>query len=506
MNLKRKPLITNIIWNFTSFFANLLVSFFLARFILGQIGSVKYGIWVLVGSFLSYAGLMDLGISTAIVQRIAGSVAKGNREEIQDIITTATSLFSLIGLLVFLVCFLFSAIDASLFNIPLELGENFSFLLIILGGGVGFSFLGRVHLGILRALERFDIVNIIILIQICFQVLFIVLFLKHSILVLGIIYASLNIAVNLSYMIAAKMLLPDYRFASVNFNRSTIQSLGVYGFFAFLIMLADRFRFYTDSFVIGHFLGAGAITTFYFGNRLVEYSRNVIAPMASPFLSLFSRYERTFNQKDSQEAFFRLSRITALLSFLVCGFLIGAGYPFLTLWIGERIDSVRSSYIVLLILSVPSTIDVAQIVSVNLLYGINRHKYLSYLTMSEGLVNLILSILFVRFFGIYGVALGTALPMLVTKGFYQPMYVCAQVGIRPLHYFKKCLLMPLIFGAFVLGLQLSLFQVFQNIRWLHVLAVSVLSAVCVCPFIYFLFFSKEEKDWIGLSYRNWSRR
>ena len=483
-----------------------MVSFFLARYILGQIGSVNYGIWVLVGSFLSYAGLMDFGISTAVVQRIAGSVVKANREEMQEIITTATSLFSLIGILVFFLCLLFSIIDASIFNVPRGLGKNFSLLLIMLGSGVGFSFLGRVHLGILRALERFDVVNIIILVQICLQIILIILLLRHSILVLGIIYASLNIAVNVSYMIAAKILLPSYRFASIRINLSTMQYLGAYGFFAFLIMLADRIRFYTDSFVIGHFLGAGAITTFYFGNRLVEYSRNVIGPMASPLLSFFSRYESTLNQKDSREVFFRSSRIAALLAFLACGVLIGAGHPFLTIWIGEKISSVSSCYIVLLILAVPAAIDVAQIVSVSFLYGINRHKYLSYLTISEGLVNLLLSILLVRVIGIYGVALGTALPMLITKGFYQPMYVCTQIGIRPLHYFKTCLLMPLIFGAFILGLQLSLFQVFQEIRWLCVLAVIALSAIGVCPFIYFLFLSKEEKDWISLFYRDRIRR
>ena len=176
MKVKRNPLFINIIWNLTSFIANLMVSFFLARYILGQIGSVNYGIWVLVGSFLSYAGLMDFGISTAVVQRIAGCVVKENREEMQEIITTATSLFSLIGILVFFFWLLFSIIDASIFNVPRGLGKNFSLLLIMLGGGVGFSFLGRVHLGILRALERFDVVNIIILVQICLQIILIILF------------------------------------------------------------------------------------------------------------------------------------------------------------------------------------------------------------------------------------------------------------------------------------------------------------------------------------------
>jgi len=506
MNLKRKPLITNIIWNFTSFFANLLISFFLARFILGQIGSVKYGIWVLVGSFLGYAGLMDLGISTAIVQRIAGSVAKGNREEIQDIITTATSLFSLIGLLVFLICFLFSAIDASFFNVPLELGKSFSFLLIMLGGGVGFSFLGRVHLGILRALERFDIVNIIILIQMCFQVLFIVLFLKHSIIVLGIIYAALNIAVNLSYMIATKMLLPSYRFASVNFNLPTMRYLGGYGFFAFLIVLADRFRFYTDSIIIGHYLGATAITIFYFGNRMVEIFRDVLGRISGPFLPAFSRYNGANYQGASQEAFIRSSHITAIFTFLIGGSLIVSGYPFLTVWIGDKLVSITPCYLVLVIITVPTTVALAQAISISFLYGTNRHRYLAYWTLFEGLANLILSILLVRKMGIFGVALGTALPMIVVKGLFQPVYVCREVRISVKSYLIKCMLIPFVISILYMILQLAAYCMFSEIRLVHLLIVQISTGIIISFIIYYFFFSQEDKEWIMLTFQNWRKK
>jgi O-antigen/teichoic acid export membrane protein len=506
MNLKRKPLITNIIWNFSSFFANLLISFFLARFILGQIGSVKYGIWVLVGSFLSYAGLMDLGFSTAIVQRIAGSFARGNREEIQYIITTGTSFFSLIGLLVFFFCFLFSAIDSSIFNVPLELGRSFSLLLIMLGGGVGFSFLGRVHLGILRALERFDIVNIIILIQLFFQLLLIILFLKHSIIVLGIIYAALNIAVNLSYMIATKLLLPDYRFTSVNFNLSTIQSLGGYGFFAFLIVLSDRFRFYTDSIILGHYLGATAITIFYFGNRIVEIFRDVLGRISGPFLPVFSRYNEAKNQGVSQESFIRSSRITAIFAYLIGGSLIVSGYPFLTVWIGDRLVTITPCYLVLVIITVPTTVALAQAISISFLYGTNRHKYLAYWTLLEGLANLILSILLVGKMGIFGVALGTAIPMIVVKGIFQPFYVCREIRISINSYLIKCMLIPLVISILYMILQLAAYHMVSEIRLVHLLLVQISTGTIISLIIYYFIFSQEDKKWIMLAYQNWRKK
>src|SRR6202008_4912680 len=74
---------------------------------------------------------------------------------------------------------------------------------------------------------------------------------------------------------------------------------------------------------------------------------------------------------------------------------------------------------------------------VGLLYGVSKHKFYAYLNLAEGSINLILSLVLVRHFGMIGVALGTLIPMLVTKLWIQPLYVCHVAGIEFLEYLRK---------------------------------------------------------------------
>lgn len=501
--IEREPLITNVIWNLSSFLLNLFVSFYLARYVLGQIGSIKYGIWVLVGSILGYTGLLDFGVSSAIVRYFARSLAAGNRKEVQKIISTASSIFTVIGLVVFALCLILSRIDNSFFKVPQELAGSFSLLLILLGGGVAFSFPGRVYLGILRALERFDIVNFTQIINLALRVLLIIFFLQDSILLLAIIYASLNILVHIIYLIAVKIILPDFRLFGGQFSFSTIKIMGGYGLFTLLIMLGDQFRFYTDSMVIGHFLGTAAITTFYFGNRLVEYLRDVIGRISGPFFPLFSRHDGIGDQEAIRRTYLISSRVVAIMAFLVGGSLVGSGFSLLTVWIGDKLTTVEPCYFVLVIISIPSTVAIAQTISVSYLYGTSRHAFLSCLTLCEGLANLGISIALVGIFGIYGVALGTALPMMFSKGIIQPLYVCSKIGIAKGRYFVDCILMPLLWGSILAGFQLLLYTFFNKALLTHFLIVMFISALIIVPVVYFFYFSRAERDCIWLAYNEW---
>ena len=67
-----------------------------------------------------------------------------------------------------------------------------------------------------------------------------------------------------------------------------------------------------------------------------------------------------------------------------------------------------TSYPVLLVLVIPSTLMLAQSASSRVLFGMAKHKTLAIVTLLEGGANLFLSIFLVRQFGILGDAFGTA--------------------------------------------------------------------------------------------------
>jgi len=72
-------------------------------------------------------------------------------------------------------------------------------------------------------------------------------------------------------------------------------------------------------------------------------------------------------------------------------------------------------------------------------------------TLAEGAANLVLSIHWARIYGLLGVALGTAVPMLVVNVFIQPWYALRVVNLRSGEYVRKALMRPAVVGALFAG-------------------------------------------------------
>jgi O-antigen/teichoic acid export membrane protein len=113
-------------------------------------------------------------------------------------------------------------------------------------------------------------------------------------------------------------------------------------------------------------------------------------------------------------------------------------------WMGARYVT---SYTVLLILLIPSTVYQAQSTSNRMLFGMSLHKALAYVVLMEGIANLILSIVLVRPLGIVGDAIGTAIPLLCTALFFLPRHMCRHLGIPIRKFVFECYFYPTVLCA-----------------------------------------------------------
>src|SRR5215472_14291131 len=78
----------------------IVVAFFLTPFVIHRLGDRMYGLWVLVGTFIGYYGLLDLGLGNAITRYVARALGKGDREECGTVFSTALQLYICLGVVV----------------------------------------------------------------------------------------------------------------------------------------------------------------------------------------------------------------------------------------------------------------------------------------------------------------------------------------------------------------------------------------------------------------------
>ena len=400
-----------------SFLLNAVVSFLLMPLIVHSLGNEMYGLWAVVGSFLGFYGLFDFGLSSAVQRYLSKALGKNDTNKANVIINTAFFVFIVICLLV-LVFTGILAFYAPQFEKVVKDLSLFRKIIVILGASLALGFPTRVFMGVLFSHLRQDLFSLVEIIKLAVRTMLILHFLRigHGILTLAVINLLSNILGDILTFILAKK---TARYMSINFkivDLTMIKAFGQYSIFTFVGQISDKLRFYVDNFVISAFIGLSSVTIYSIAANLTRYFIESIACAfgTGMLLPIFSGYEAKGDYQSIREKFISLTRISGYVSMLIGGILIIFGRALIERWMGEKY---LDAYPILLILLIPVIIDMMQNPSLGLLYGISKHKFFSLSNLIEGISNLILSLILVRKFGLIGVAVGTAIPMIIVKLF-----------------------------------------------------------------------------------------
>lgn len=129
--------------------------------------------------------------------------------------------------------------------------------------------------------------------------------------------------------------------------------------------------------------------------------------------------------------------------------LVVLGKSVIEAWVGAKY--VETSYPVLLILLLSTTTMLAQAASPRVLFGMSKHRTWAMVALTEGVVNIILSMILVRPYGIVGDAIGTAAPLAATTLCFLPWHLCRQLQVRMGMYLREAYLLPAVVCAPLLG-------------------------------------------------------
>jgi O-antigen/teichoic acid export membrane protein len=168
------------------------------------------------------------------------------------------------------------------------------------------------------------------------------------------------------------------------------------------------------------------------------------------------------------------------------------GERFITLWMGK--EYAHSGILVLMILSIGHLLSLVHYPIHYLLLGISRHYIIAYLRVAEAVVNIVLSIILVNYWGIIGVALGTVIPHLVLMVIVLPAMACNLLEIKFFFFLRKSILRPLA-SAVIFGLVCFAAQHYFPARSLVLFFTEVLCLLVIYLFIVWsIALEQKERD------------
>jgi O-antigen/teichoic acid export membrane protein len=327
--------VINTISNYGGKIVTLGVWFFLTPFILNRLGQGVYGMWVMVGSLVSYGSLLDFGIANAITKYMAEYQARGESEEARSLVATALWLYTIVGLAAIILGAVFAPIFPHIFNVPIEQHNTFSWLVFLSGIGLGISLPSAAPIAVLRGMHRFDVINII-------GITGMLLLAGSTVLVLhlgggAIGLVAVNILVNLLMQIPAIWLIHrnarQLHFGFRGAKRSHLRTVASFSSALFVISIAGQLRAKTDEIVVGSFLSVSSVTPYSIAHRLSDLPQIMTDQFMKVLMPLSSKLH---SEKDHGR--FQLYIISTRLTGKFPTF--GIGCPIwqnLTAWVGSAI-------------------------------------------------------------------------------------------------------------------------------------------------------------------------
>ena len=432
----------NAATSWLSLLANLVVGFFLAPYILHKLGDDAFGLWILIFSVTGYYGIFDFGIRSSIVKYVAQFAAKGEDENLTRFINTSLFTNSCIAVFLLLLTGLGTWCVGSVFHVSPALLGPARLLFLMVGAALSLGFPLGVFSGVLEGLQQYLWGNLTQIVSSLLRALLIILALGQGrgLLTIAFITVMLPLLASTCHVLIVRLLLP-IQFGTRFIDRATFRLMSRYGSTTFVSMVAGQLRYKTDAVVIGIFLTPSAITFFSIGSKLVDYTRAVVEALAWVFTPMSSHLDAKGDLNGLRKILISGNRACALIAFPICVALIILGKSLIYVWVGPKY---LTSFAILALLVVPQTLDLAQATSPRILYGMNRHQRLSLVRVVEGIANLVLSIVFVHYYGIIGVALGTAIPFVCMNLLFLPQHVCRILDVPLTIYLRQAYAAPLV--------------------------------------------------------------
>jgi O-antigen/teichoic acid export membrane protein len=424
MSIKNK-LIKNTVISGASTFLLSVMNFLLIPFMIHRLGVIEYGLIGICQIFTlgGYLSLLDLGLHGSIVKYIAEYTVKKEQEKLLQLVNSTLIILLGVGLGVSILTLIGHQFILGLFsNIGVQYQESFSQALVLLFIAFIFQFPNIVMLGLFGGLQRFDILKGI---QSSFSLLntcgiIILLVLEQGFLEIIWLSVVLSFLQFIVYFIFAFWKVPGFKIRLRYFSWERLRSVATMSKYMFLGKIASLAFHHTDRILIG--MAGPALMTAY--DVLVKLPRLIKLILGLGNSAVVPAASEIFSSKNSPLV---KSLFIRGLTFNYCFCLpivTGAMYfsqQFWKIWLGEDYLYLSDIMQVMLIWNLMTPLVTF---GSSILSGINRQlKHITSLAYISIGIKVLISIIFVKEFGLWAVVIGHVASIILTLPWYLSLFL-----------------------------------------------------------------------------------
>lgn len=403
----------NSITNILHFVLTFPVLFFITPLILKYVGKEAYGIWVLAGTILIFVELFaNMQMSSALSILVPKYDVKRDEKDINQICNTLIVFYFSITVFVFILYFFWRE---NVINLFFKVDKNnFETANFVLTASIYFFLINFVITGFAYLMSGFNIFYInniahIVIGYVRAGLMILVLFAGYGIKGIVLVQMTTTLFETIFLAFFTKVVFPPLKIGFKYFSLEKFKMMFSIGVRLLFSRIAVQVNSNIDKLILGYFLNPVIIAYYQLGAGIAKYITSVPEMLGLSSLLPAASELKSKNQNEKIAVLYnRVNKYIFFIALLLCfGFII-FGREFINLWLGKGYDE---AYTVLAILSVAYAFGVAGFAAMNLLNGMEKINETMFVSIICAVVNITLSIILTKYYGLKGAASGTLISM-----------------------------------------------------------------------------------------------
>jgi O-antigen/teichoic acid export membrane protein len=503
-----KRLVHNTFFNVTALVSNALVGFFLIRFFLSRLGEAQYGVWLVIGgTIFRYAPLLSLGFNSSVNRYIPLFIAKSDNDGIQRVFNTSLFFFIAAGIILVIISLVVCYNVGSWFAIEPELVRTAGILVLVVGFCSAFAMTLQSSTATLSGLQRYDIINIVMLAILALRTILVVILLQqgYGLLTIGALFGLSEIVMRITHSVFVKKLLPAASLSLAKIDLRLMKEMMAYGINTFMYAMGAIIIYYASNLIIGIFISTAEVSQFFVATAGVLLLSQLLQAFTAAIKPAVSDLDARNDSAAVKEIAFLTQKYSLLLIIPGGCFLIVMGREFLNIWVSDQFTDpsiIDSMAVILTILTVGHCFRLAQHSNFLVLVGRGQHKIFGILTALMATLCVLASVVSVKVFnwGLPGIAWSNFLPMAITSVLILPIYFNRKMHISTLDNIRN-VWQPALLGSLPAAAMICIWKYLSPPNsWLEIVGIVVAAMVLTMIGGWFLSLKEvEQKRFIRIA-------
>lgn len=492
----KRLVVVNSAVKYAALIVSNLVAFFLTPYLIRTLGVTLLGLKTLAYQALQFVGLAHTSMGISYERYAKLNFARGDLDEVNSNLS-AGFLVSAISAFLFVVGSVVLALFAGeLFALPADLLPTARWVFILIGFTTALLILTGVWETPAFITERFYWLDAGLLLCNALSAVLVVAafeFIRPSIILWVVISnGSLVVWRVIVIMPLARRLLPSFKIGwSLIKSSDKVREMMAFGGLNFIGGIGFLLYYTCDSIIISNMpeLGPGMIVHYNIAQRWDPQIRVLVMAFVGTLLPMMTAQMSRHESDALQSTFLRGTRYSLLIGIAPALLLIAFARPFLLHWVGEDFVRISAPVMQLIMIQFIFCIPERMAYNVNIAYG--RMKGPVFVALACGVLNIILSIVFVRWagLGLLGIAGGSVIALLLIS-FYSVAHALRLMKLSAWRWFGIGCSRPLLAGIPLLGATIGIQAI-----WTPRNLLEVFIQFAICGMVY-----AASAWWIGCAH------